>query len=140
MDTTLVAVEFGHSRTKYKWCELSHDLIHNISCSNFYHRFLNHGAGILKPLSDLRAAPMGRKKELVWTYVTLKAFKAAKDTLANTTLLSHSVLTAPTNHMTDAADFGVGAVLQQFVEDKWCPIAYFSRKLKPVETRYSTSD
>ena len=32
-----------------------------------YHRFLHHGAAILKLLNDLLAAPTGRKKELAWT-------------------------------------------------------------------------
>ena len=42
--------------------------------------------------------------------------------------------------MTDASDVAVGALLQHFIEDEWCPIAYFSRKLKAVEMRYSTFD
>ena len=107
---------------------------------NFYHRFLNHGAAILKPLNDLLAAPQGRNKELVWTDDALHAFTAAKEALANATLLSHPVLKAPTSIMTDASDIAIGAVLQQFVEDEWRPIAYFSKKLKPAETRYSTFD
>ena len=107
---------------------------------NFYHRFLNHGAAILKPLNDLLAAPSGRKKELVWTDDALHAFTAAKEALANATLLSHPVLNAPTSIMTDASDVAIGAVLQQFVGDEWRPIAYFSKKLKPAETRYSTFD
>ena len=37
--------------------------------------------------------------------------------------------------MTDASDVAVGAVLQQ-----WCPISFFSKALKPAETRYSTFD
>ena len=42
--------------------------------------------------------------------------------------------------MTDASNVAVGAVLQQFIEDQWCPIAFFSTKLKPAETRYSAFD
>ena len=42
--------------------------------------------------------------------------------------------------MADASDKAVGAVLQQRIENQWFPIAYFSRKLKPSETRYSTFD
>ena len=63
-----------------------------------------------------------------------------KEALANAMLLSHPVLKAPTSIMTDASDVAIGAVLQQFVGDEWRPIAYFSRKLKPAETRYSTFD
>ena len=42
--------------------------------------------------------------------------------------------------MTDASDFAVGAVLQQFIGNAWQPISYFSKKLSPTETRYSTFD
>ena len=47
---------------------------------------------------------------------------------------------ALSNIMTDASDVAVGAVLQQYIDDEWRPITYFSQKLKPAETRYSTSD
>ena len=42
--------------------------------------------------------------------------------------------------MTDASDTAVGAVLQQQIDGDWQPIAYFSKKLRPAETRYSTFD
>ena len=42
--------------------------------------------------------------------------------------------------MTDASDTAVGAVLQQEIGDTWQPIAFFSRKLRPAETRYSAFD
>ena len=42
--------------------------------------------------------------------------------------------------MTDASSIAEGAVLQQFIDDHWCPIAFFSTKLKPAETRYSAFD
>jgi hypothetical protein len=34
----------------------------------------------------------------------------------------------------------VGAVLQQYINHCWCPIAYFSKKIQPAQTRYSTFD
>ena len=34
----------------------------------------------------------------------------------------------------------IGAVLQQYLDTGWYPIAYFSKKLKPAETRYSAFD
>ena len=42
--------------------------------------------------------------------------------------------------MTDASDTAVGAVLQQHINGTWQPISFFSRKLTPTETRYSTFD
>ena len=47
---------------------------------------------------------------------------------------------APTCIATDASDHAVGAVLQQLVSGTWRPIAYFSKKLQPAESRYSTFD
>ena len=70
--------------------------------------------------------------------VALKAFMAAKEALANITLLSPPVINAPTRVMTDASDITVGAVLQQFIQDEWCRMAYFSRKIKPAKTQCST--
>ena len=40
--------------------------------------------------------------------------------------------------MVDASNIAVGGVLQQFVSGTWRPIAFFSRRLQPAETRYST--
>ena len=62
----------------------------------------------------------------------------AKEALANTTVLLHPFMDAPTSVITDASDIVVGAILQQFIQDEWCPISYFSRKLKPAKTRCST--
>ena len=42
--------------------------------------------------------------------------------------------------MTDVSDTAIGAVLQQHVNDTWHPISFFSRKMTPAETRYSTFD
>ena len=68
------------------------------------------------------------------------AFNAIKQVIAEATLLVHPKPNAPTSIMADASDRAVGAVLQQHINNSWCPIAYFSRKLRPAETRYSTFD
>ncbi len=63
-----------------------------------------------------------------------------KNALANASLLVHPTPDAPTSIMTDASDVAVGAVLQQYIKEQWCPLAFFSRTLKSAETRYSTYD
>ena len=68
------------------------------------------------------------------------AFTKIKDALADATLLVHPQPDAPTYLITDGSDVAVGAVLQQKINSVWSPIAYFSRKLKPAETRYSVFD
>ena len=52
----------------------------------------------------------------------------------------HPTADAPTSVMTDVSDVAVGAVLQQYINGQWCPLAFFSRALKPAETRSSTYD
>ena len=107
---------------------------------NFYHRFVPSCAQILQPLHDLlKTAPKGTAP-LAWTDDATAAFQAAKDALANATLLVHPQPEAPTCILTDASSSAVGAVLQQQIDNMWCPLAYFSRKMTPTQQRYSTFD
>ena len=107
---------------------------------NFYHRFVPNCAGILQPLNTLLSGPKDRAQTLVWTDTASSAFRKIKETLANATLLSHPKPGALTCIMTDASDTAVGAVLQQYINEQWQPISYFSKKLQSAETRYSTFD
>ena len=110
-----------------------------IGLINFYHRFVPHCADILRPLNAMLARTRPHQ-QLIWTDETTTAFQEIKATLAQATLLNFPVPASPTCIVTDASDTAVGAVLQQLVDDIWCPISYFSKKLKPSETRYSTFD
>ena len=70
----------------------------------------------------------------------MAAFEATQEALAKASLLNYPQPEAPTCLMTDASDTAVGAVLQQHLNGTWAPIAFFSRKMTPAETRYSTFD
>ena len=107
---------------------------------NFYHRFIPNGANTLEPLNRLLSSPESTPRHLAWNEESITAFNAIKQALADATLLVHPKPHAPTSIMADASDRAVGAVLQQYMDNRWCPIAYFSRKLRPAETRYSTFD
>ena len=107
---------------------------------NFYHRFIPGCARILQPLHLLLTGSTKSDRALVWTPTAEAAFKEVKDTLSNATLLVHPQSDAPTCIITDASDTAVGAVLQQRIDSVWSPLSYFSRKLTPAETRYSTFD
>ena len=98
---------------------------------NFYHHFIPRCAHILQPLNGLLFSTGTR---LHWTPHAIDAFNSIKETLTQATLLSHPLCAI----MTNASDVAVGAVLQQFIDGSWKPISYFSRKLTPPETRYST--
>ena len=107
---------------------------------NFYHRFLPNAASILRPLHKLLGATKNGSTKLQWFSEATMAFVAAKEALASATLLSYPKPNAPTSIMCDASDTAVGAVLQQYIGEQWCPIAYFSKQLQPAQTRYSTFD
>ena len=111
-----------------------------LSLVNVYHRFVPNCANILQPLNALLTNSKNGTKTIVWNAAAITAFTSIKETLANVTLLFHPKSDAPTCIMTDASDVAVGAVLQQYINGEWCPIAYFSKTLKPAETRYSTFD
>ena len=106
---------------------------------NFYRRFIPHCAHILKPLYEMLSSSKDANS-LQWSEGATEAFIAVKDALANASLLYHPKPDALTCIMSDASDRAVGAILQQWVDGAWCPISYFSKKLKPAETRYSTFD
>ena len=104
---------------------------------NFYHRFI---PGAARMMSPLYIALAGNPKTLIWSDVMSKAFDATKKALAEATLLSHPHHGAPLSITTDASDLAIGAVLQQFGNNSWEPLAYFSKKLQPSETKYSAFD
>ena len=108
-----------------------------IGLVNFYRRFLPACTAMMEPLNQLLTHPRDKATPIQWTEEAVTAFNNTKAALADATLLKPN---APTCMMTDASDSAVGAVLQQFVEDSWQPIAFFSKKLKPAERRYSTFD
>ena len=111
-----------------------------IGLVNFYHRFLPHCAELMQPLHSLLSSSKSKSQTLTWTDSAIAAFNATKDALANASLLSYPQPDAPTCLMTDASDTAVGAVLQQHIHGTWHPISFFSRKMTPAETRYSTFD
>lgn len=107
---------------------------------NFYRRFLPHAAEIQAPLHALLAGPVKGSKPITLTVDELAAFEACKESLANAALLSHPDCSAQLAVVTDASDKAIGAVLQQFKEDAWQPLAFFSRKLSPSQVKYSPYD
>ena len=71
---------------------------------------------------------------------TLQAFEDCKASLANAALLAHPDCNTKLALVTDASDTAIGAVLQQLSDEGWQPLAFFSRKLSPSQTKYSPYD
>lgn len=107
---------------------------------NFYRRFVPDCAKLLLPLTNLLSGKATSNSPITWSPTAESAFEQSKASLAEATMLHHPHHDAPTCIAADASDHAVGAVLQQLIEGAWSPIAYFSKKLQPAETRYSTFD
>ena len=114
---------------------------------NYYHRFIPHCAAKLTPLNNLlTAANDGHTRlspksnfDLKWNESAESTFSVSKQILANATLLVHPEPSAPLNITCNASDFAVGGVLQQYIDNVWQPLSFFSKKLNPALTRYSAS-
>ena len=104
---------------------------------NFYRRFIPNAAGRVLPLTR---ALRGKPKRLEWTEEMEEAFINTKNTLASSTLLVHPRANAPLQLVTDASTKALGAVLQQMVEGKPQPLAFYSRRTSEAESKYSPYD
>ena len=105
---------------------------------NFYRRFVPHLADMLQPLTD---ATRVRGQQISWSSECQTAFDSVKNALADATLLNHPDPSLPTSVTVDASQVAVGGELAQLLQDGvWRPVAFFSRKLKDCETRYSAYD
>ena len=124
-------LDFPHPLSKCKLREF-------LGLVNFY-RFLPGCAHILHPLNGLLSTASDHE-ELHWDDDAVAAFAAIKEALAKAALLTHPQPGAPLCLVMDASDRAVGAVLQQSLNGVWQPISFFSKKLKPAESHYSTFD
>ena len=106
---------------------------------NFYHRFLPNIASILSPLYGALKSSKPQQ-EISWSHQMKQAFVAAKCALVNATMLAHPCSDCSLALTSDASDRAVGAVLEQFKQGQWQPLAFFSRQLRNAELKYSAFD
>ena len=117
---------------------VSHDkksLHQFVGLINYYHCLVPRCVEILQPLHQALAAD-----SFTWSTSCQKAFEEAKQTLSEAVMLVHPQPHAATCITTDASNFAVGAVLEQFIQGQWKPISFFSKKLNPAELNYSAFD
>ena len=93
-----------------------------VGMANFYRRFIPAAAQIMLPLFEALA---GKARTLSWSEDMVTAFRDTKKVLADATLLAHPAHHAPISLTADASDRAVGAVLEQFVDGEWQPLAFF---------------
>ena len=102
---------------------------------NYYRRFIPRCAHIMQPLTDLLR---GNPKDIQPNDAALKAFDEVKDVIANVTLLHHQSPEAVLSLAVDASNVAAGAVLQQWIDNSWQSLGFFSRRFSEAAQRYST--
>ena len=122
--------------------------------ANFYRRFIRGFSKIAAPLTSMLKtnlvantgpspkARCGEEECCFLTPAAKLAFAQLKQAFTEAPILRHF---DPERHIrleTDASGYAIGGVLSQLdIETgQWHPVAYFSRKMIPAETRYETHD
>ncbi|GBO35997.1 Transposon Ty3-I Gag-Pol polyprotein, partial [Araneus ventricosus] len=125
----------------YKRPENIQDLRTFLGILNFYRRYLKDAAKNQALLHEyLKGSKKKDKRKIQWTDEAEKQFEKCKNDLANATLLSFPNSELPLSLFTDASDTAIGAVLQQYENSTWKPIAFYSKKLNDTQQNYSTYD
>ena len=75
-----------------------------------------------------------------WNEDATRAVNAIKQAMVQLPTLGRYKHELETRVTTDASTVGVGAVLEQKEDGVWRPIAFWSRKLRDPELRYSATD
>ncbi|GBM41045.1 Transposon Ty3-I Gag-Pol polyprotein [Araneus ventricosus] len=117
---------------------------------NFYRCSIPKAAHILAPIVQFLEEHTNKKKsrsgvcksseQLKWNETAEQAFIAAKNAIAEATLLRHPIPGAQLSLSVDASDVAIGGTLSQLSQEKWEPIAFFSMKLNKSQQKWSTYD
>ena len=103
-----------------------------IGMVNYYRDMWIRRSDVLAPLTKL----CSKNVKWAWTDEQQKAFDLMKKIISRQVLLSFPDFSKPFDIHTDASHTQLGAVLSQ--DNK--PLAFYSRKLNPAQTRYTTTE
>lgn len=112
-----------------------------IGMINHYRRFMKDCASLLTPLEALLTKLLktkGTRSSFELSTAELKSFTDIKLSLSNACMLVHPTLNAPTCLATDASATAAGAVLQQYINGEWKPLAFYSKRFTEAQQNYST--
>jgi len=105
---------------------------------NFYRRFIQDFSTIAQPFFDLT------RSNHAWNWGTKEqeAFERLKMAVTTAPILASPQDSEPFRIEANSSDFVSGAVLSQKLpgEEKWHPVAFYSKSLSPVERNYEIHD
>jgi len=97
---------------------------------NLYHRFLPHAAATQAPLHALLAGPRTKGSQSInWIPALSQAFEECKASLLRAAMLADPDGAASIALMTYDSTTAMGAVLQQWTQNTWQPLAFFLKKM-----------
>jgi len=105
---------------------------------NFYRCFIQDFSTIARPLFDLTRSD----KAWNWDTKEQEAFERLKTAVTTAPVLVLPQDSEPFHIEADSSDFASGAVLSQQLprEEKWHPVAFYSKSLSLVERNYKIHD
>ena len=114
------------------------DLQSFLGLSNFYRKFVSHFSDIATPLYAMLTV---KKQDFYWNDSLQRAMDLLKIALSEDVVLEYPDWSKPFILDTDASNYAIGAVLQQYFElpdgkEALRPIAYFSLTLSKAERNY----
>ncbi len=113
-------------------------LLYSFLCSiKYYHGLVPK---ITELTADLFKMAEDRKKVCVWTPELLAKYEKLKQALITGPILAFPDPDKPFVIQTDASSTGISGVLLQQHGQIWKPVDFYSRKLNPAESRYSTTE
>lgn len=108
---------------------------------NYYRENVPNAASLQAPLNAyLHNSKRKDKTEIIWTDDATKAFNKCKKSIQDAATLAHPHHSVPLALMCDASNTCAGAVLQQYIDNAWQPLGYFSKKFSDAQVKYSCFD
>jgi hypothetical protein len=103
-----------------------------IGMISYHRKFVPSFADKAKPLTDMLAK--SRPTKLIWSDEAEESFQFFRDVLSSPPILRLPDLSKTMVLAVDSSGTGIGGVLMQEHDGKYCPVMYISRKLKLAET------
>ena len=109
-----------------------------LGMASYYRMFVPNFASLVAPLTHMTR----KDARVVWTAEAQEAVNKVIGALQRAPALLMWSPVRKARVTTDASLVGIGALLEQYVEEdsQWQPVAYWSRKLLPAQTRYHATD